>query len=526
MADHADGGASLTRPPPLTLTALPPAVQSHVWTRLPVDVRLRCREVCVAWRDALDDAAMWTTLDLSPLSGVAHDVLQAMPSTVRRDETYLPVYDAGAAGRYAAEQRRTRFNLLLSAAAARARGQLRSVDVSECTDNASYCVSQSLLCDVLRDNAATLRELRILGGRPTARRMPRVACVDSDEALALMRAAPHLERFDADVACHARTACELLRRKPVRVRTLVLYSPDHNEDADMENVGAAARAHAGLAAIEFIGSTQYELPTKSALAPLLNALAQPEEDEQRATAPDRLRLLFRFCAFPDGALGALAHLLRSGRVADLAINTPQPEDEPAFGSLSAGVVALCGALRDCTSLTSLELSGCRMPHDVHTALLAAVTGHATLRRLHVDYNLDAAAMDVVGQRAAGAALAALLAANSPSLLELEVHDALSCREGLAPLCAALHGNAFLHRLSLLHDHVSVAFVANVLAPAAHACVSLRALESVSGNQLHHGMGAPEDKATRERRACVRGTIADVHAELAARAAQREHTQQQ
>jgi hypothetical protein len=236
--------------------------------------------------------------------------------------------------------------------------------------------------------------------------------------------------------------------------------------------------------------------------------------------------MFRFCAFPDGALRALAHLLRSGRVADLTIIAPQPQYELAFGSLSAGVVALCGALRDCTSLTSLELSGCRMPHGVYTALLAAVTGHAKLRRLHVEYNLNPAAMDdVVGQRAVGAALAALLAANAPSMRELEVHDALSCREGLAPLCAALHGNAFLHRLSLLRDDMSVAFAADVLAPAAHACVTLRALESVSGNQLG-GMGTSEGRAIRERQARVRRTIADVHAELAARAAQPEHTQQQ
>jgi hypothetical protein len=38
-----------------------------VFSLLPVDARLRCREVCRAWRDALAASSLWTRLDLSEI---------------------------------------------------------------------------------------------------------------------------------------------------------------------------------------------------------------------------------------------------------------------------------------------------------------------------------------------------------------------------------------------------------------------------------------------------------------------------
>ena len=499
------GDAPASRPPPpkaLSLTSLPRAVQHHVWMRLPVDARLRCREVCTAWRDALDDVTLWQELDLSYASGVAHDALRAMPRT--EEDTPLR-WDAGTVAHHEQAERRSRLNLLLSAAAARARGTLCCVDVSECLNYGGYCVSLPLLRDVLGASAATLRTLRILGGSPEDGRLPRVQALDSNEGLALLRAAPRLTRFDADVTCDdARNACEMLRCEgawaPLRVRTLVFYAPDGAALDAMEALGAAAQAHSSLEAIEFLGSPQHEPPVRSALAPLLNALATPLLGDS-ARAP--LRLLFRFCAFPDGVLRALALLMRNGRVADLTIIAPEPDDAP-FAPLPDGGAALCDALRDCTALTSLELSGCRV---VLPDVLPALTGHAALQRLRLAGSVGAVAD-------AGAVLGALLGANAPALTHLVVHEELQ-DDALAPLCDALRRNTCLRHLSLSEKHLSAQCAADVLAPAALACMSLQTLESAHAR--FHLVGMSQDVATRERMAHVRRIFKDVSAALAARA---------
>jgi hypothetical protein len=43
----------------------------EIFSLLPVDTRLRCREVCPAWCELLDHAPSWFIMDLSPRSGVA-----------------------------------------------------------------------------------------------------------------------------------------------------------------------------------------------------------------------------------------------------------------------------------------------------------------------------------------------------------------------------------------------------------------------------------------------------------------------
>ena len=51
------------QPPPLEALPL-------IFEQLPLDARLRCAEVCRAWRAAAQDARLWLRLDLSPGSGV------------------------------------------------------------------------------------------------------------------------------------------------------------------------------------------------------------------------------------------------------------------------------------------------------------------------------------------------------------------------------------------------------------------------------------------------------------------------
>ena len=60
-------GAGHPLPP---FAPLPFDLAALVFLLLPVDTRLRCREVARGWRDALEDHRLWEELDLSRASGV------------------------------------------------------------------------------------------------------------------------------------------------------------------------------------------------------------------------------------------------------------------------------------------------------------------------------------------------------------------------------------------------------------------------------------------------------------------------
>jgi hypothetical protein len=47
-----------------TLSPLPLALVLEIFSLLPVDTRLRCREVCRAWCATLENRSLWTRLDL------------------------------------------------------------------------------------------------------------------------------------------------------------------------------------------------------------------------------------------------------------------------------------------------------------------------------------------------------------------------------------------------------------------------------------------------------------------------------
>jgi hypothetical protein len=66
---------------------LPRALSLLIFAALPLDMRLRCVEVCPAWRDVLEEPSLWTTLDVSRESGVPWrfqvDVLSAASARAR-----------------------------------------------------------------------------------------------------------------------------------------------------------------------------------------------------------------------------------------------------------------------------------------------------------------------------------------------------------------------------------------------------------------------------------------------------------
>jgi hypothetical protein len=105
---------------------LPHALFLLILALLPVDTRLRCAEVCRGWRAALAERSLWLRLALSPESGVARRVTDA----------------------------------LLRAAAARAGGGLLSLAVVDCP-----AITRDALLAVATANAATLLEACLCLGR-------------------------------------------------------------------------------------------------------------------------------------------------------------------------------------------------------------------------------------------------------------------------------------------------------------------------------------------------------------------------
>jgi hypothetical protein len=99
--------------------ALPHALALAVFSRLTVEQRLRCIEVCRGWRATLADHAAWLQLDLTRADGSACS------------------------------------EALLRAATSRAGGQLRSLRL------ACGHALHDALCAVAAGHAATLQELRI-----------------------------------------------------------------------------------------------------------------------------------------------------------------------------------------------------------------------------------------------------------------------------------------------------------------------------------------------------------------------------
>ena len=164
------------------LRALPDALALRICSVLPCDVRLRCREVCRAWRDALGDARLWTVLDLSVSSGVVARVTPA----------------------------------LLRAAAARASGRMERLllRLDEAYRQYPYTTPTPLeaaLHEVVAANADTLRLLCLRG-------------VTYDMLESLLRVAPRQCVVEADASCGQEHGRILLRSaapfEAVRLRSL------------------------------------------------------------------------------------------------------------------------------------------------------------------------------------------------------------------------------------------------------------------------------------------------------------------
>jgi hypothetical protein len=136
---------------------------------------------------------------------------------------------------------------------------------------------------------------------------------------------------------------------------------------------------------------------------------------------------------------------------------------------------LGNALRANTTLTEATFTCVNIFRNAATAaaLLGSLTAHPSLRKLDIsDNNADGLAAPVVA--AAGAALAALVAANAPALHELHMQYCRLGDAGLGPLVDALPQNTHLRSLECRMNHLSEAFKRDRLLPAVRANAWLQA----------------------------------------------------
>jgi hypothetical protein len=399
--------------------SLPHALVLRVFASLPVHARLRCAEVCRAWRAAVDDDdSLWQRVDLSATGGVSP--------------------------RLASDR-------LLAAAVAKAGARLRSLDVS-----GAYLLSRAALLAAVAAAAATLQELRL------SREGEGLADTEQLPGLAqLCRAAPQLRALHAAVTCFPGQTHALLRCErpygPVRPWLLHHTTPGRaTEEETAQLAQDVAAAHESLTALAL---TNARLHSPAALDAVVDAALA-----RRLTA-----LEFVNCGLRPAAAPSLARLLGGGALRTLRIQGER--EEPLLDAPAARLLG--DALRD-SRLASLTLAdvGLWDTPRAALALLQALVGHPTLRALALGNNLVAPAH----RAAAGAALAALLTARGSGLDALAVAGCGLGDAGLGPLFDALAADCCrLRSLDCVANGLSATCARAHLLPAVRANRSLRAL---------------------------------------------------
>jgi hypothetical protein len=231
-------------------------------------------------------------------------------------------------------------------------------------------------------------------------------------------------------------------------------------------------AHASLLHVALIGAPLHTLAVLDAVV-------------DAALACQCVRLRFWSCHLTPASAPALTRLLSGGCLTELSIG----QQEQLLDGPSAAL--LCDVLRANATLTSFSMcADVWRDADAATALLGALTGHSSLRTLMMTKNrvLEASAA------AAGAALGALVAANAPALIELDVSVSFLGDAGLRPLFEALPHNTNLRTLNVAGSDMSEAFARDVLLPAVRTNTSLRKLEACEN------FAAKADAITREAEA--------------------------
>jgi hypothetical protein len=410
---------------PCALAPLPLALVLFIFSLVPVDQRLRCLEVCKGWYATLSERSLWMRLDISATAGLVPRATDA----------------------------------LLRAAEARAAGQLQALDLTDCVG-----ITHEALLAVVRANADTLTELRMEGS--CGLRYNGSFTVVSDIE-AVLDAAPRLlaEDVHCDGVAEAHRLRKLLRNEgPLTVTTDVvrvrkLHVRGVNDEAGVLALAADLPAHTWLKEVHVHGAPLRTLAALDAVADAL-ALRLPS-------------LTLADCHMTPASVPALARIINGGALTELCVWNGMQEllDQPA-------ATLIADALRANSALTSLKLLACSFWEDAAGAvlILGALTAHRSLRTLDLDMNATQAGEQHAP--ALGAALGALVAANSPALHDLRLSSIAVDEAGLLALGVLLDAlplNTHLRTLNLYHDGWTNEFARDRLLPAVRANTSLQHL---------------------------------------------------
>ena len=421
--------------------ALPHSLLVNILARLLPRARARCATVCRAFRDALEDPAAWAVLDTS-----------------RGERPFRD--DKG----FTAEA--------LRAAAARARGALRVLDLNDLS------VPDDAVLGVLTSNAAALREVFLCGSTQYEHEV----AVMSTFVHEVLDAAPALQTLAANyqVQCTYEEARAMLRREapyaPLSMRGLrvsrtgAVDNREVDEDTSDDIVALAAdlAIHGGahqLVALELF-SMLVEPAALDALADTVCAL------------PSVTEIKFAECVVLTECIPAMARLVRAPGLTRLFI-WDVAGDEPGFLGDSLVVVPQLAAALQTSSLTHLELCRVYLWRNFASAssLICALIGHPHLKAL--DLSDNSAADAEVPQAVIGALLGGLISARRGALEELRASDSDLNDDALAVLFRALPHAPRLRSLWLVGNDMSDECITECLMPALRENTGLRDLQLFS-----------------------------------------------
>ena len=303
-------------------------VGEEILMRLPVDARLRAREVSRGWRALLNEPRFWLVLDFSSESGVvarfAHRALRA----------------------------------LLFAAGERGRGHLHTLDLTG--------VRALRTEDLVQFVAAHGQSLRSMTTPESLR-------LRANEVTRLCRSAP-LCTLRCGVDCTIAEALPLLRCEApcalLHVVTLWVCTFCSRQTRVLD-LAAALPSHRGK--IKGLVVCHAQLQNVALAGALMGGIAEAGVSD----------VFFHRCHLAPASLPGLTRLLQAGCLERLDISNSRH----ALFEEGPDLTAFCHAMRNST-LQALELSWCRLWRDRAAAgeLLTSLGGHQTLRELTLCYN--------------------------------------------------------------------------------------------------------------------------------------------
>ena len=195
------------------------------------------------------------------------------------------------------------------------------------------------------------------------------------------------------------------------------------------------------------------------------------------------RLVLEQCPLAPDFMTEMARAVRDGALTELKVIY-----DPPLQVVLDSAAALTDALRSSRTITTLMLGSADFwtAPAAGAAMLDAVARHPTLNTLELELNLAPE-----HQAAAGAAIAALVAADAPALTTLDLYACRLGDAGLAPILEALLRNTHLHMLSVRGNGMTADFARQRLLPAVVANTSLRTLQA-------HNYEAEEGQVTLEK----------------------------